>query len=125
MLSGSQDVKETGKPKRQTSKKKSVDDDDNDDIEKPTNGEEDNLGSLKSKKGTRARAKGRKPSKKKSEESDDDNDGDAGTDEDDDNDQVEKKPGQVTDSKQARGGKQSKKRVQSNQNSRSAKRKAK
>ncbi|KAK7261948.1 hypothetical protein RIF29_28272 [Crotalaria pallida] len=105
-LSGSQDVKETAKPKRQTSKKKGVDDND-DDIEKPTNGE------AEPKKGAKAGAKARKPppKKKKTEESDDADDGDAGSDEDDDNGQVEKK--------------QPKKRVQSNQNSRSTKRKAK
>ncbi|KAJ1395141.1 Ribosomal protein S13-like, H2TH, partial [Sesbania bispinosa] len=65
-LSGSLDVKGTGKPKRQTSKKTSVDDDNKDDIEKPTIGEGENMGSLKSKKGTKAGAKGRKPSKGKS-----------------------------------------------------------
>ncbi|XP_061348013.1 formamidopyrimidine-DNA glycosylase-like isoform X3 [Gastrolobium bilobum] len=125
---GSQDAKETGKPRRQASKKKiSIDDDNDDDTEKPTNGEEENLGSLKSKKRTNAGAEGRKPSKKKkSKESDDDNDGDAGTDDDVDSDQVEKKkPGQVTNSKQARGEKQLKKRVPSRQSSRSAGRKAK
>lgn len=126
-LSGSQDVKETGKSKRQTSKKTSVNDDNNDDIEKPTEVEDENLGSLKSKKGTKAGAKGRKPSKrKKSEESDDDNDdADADTDYDDDNEQVEKKPGQVTNRKQAKGEKQSKKRVQGSQNGRSTRSKAK
>ncbi|MED6222045.1 hypothetical protein PIB30_118509 [Stylosanthes scabra] len=116
-LSGSQDVKEIGKSRRQTSKKKSIDDDD-EDSEKPTNGEEDDSGSLKSKKLTKAGGGGRKPSKKKSEKSEYDNDGDASSDEsdDDDNDNVEnKKP----------GGKQSKKRVQRSQNSRSAKRKVK
>ncbi|TKY48057.1 Formamidopyrimidine-DNA glycosylase [Spatholobus suberectus] len=123
-LSGSLDVKETGKPKRQASKKVSVDDN-NDDTEKPTSGEEGNLGSLKSKKGTKAGAKGRKPSKKKrSGESDEDNDSDAGTDYD--SNQVEKKnQGKATNRKQAGGEKQSKKRVQSNQTSGSAKRKAK
>ncbi|KAL1298058.1 formamidopyrimidine-DNA glycosylase-like isoform X2 [Arachis hypogaea] len=114
-LSGSQDVKEIGKSRRQTSKKKSIDDDDEDN-EKPTNGEEDDLGSLKSKKAKKAGGGGRKPSKKKSEESDYDNDGDAGSDENDDNDNVEKKKP---------GGKQSKKRVQSSQNSRNARRKVK
>ncbi|XP_057458018.1 formamidopyrimidine-DNA glycosylase isoform X3 [Lotus japonicus] len=91
-LSGSQDVKETAKPKRQTSKKLKGADDNNDDIEKPTPGKEENSGTLKSKKGTKTGARGRKPSKrKKSEESEDDNDGDAATDEDDDMDQAEKK----------------------------------
>ncbi|KAK7325264.1 hypothetical protein VNO77_29423 [Canavalia gladiata] len=124
-LSGSQDVKDTGKARRQTSKKTSLNDDNSDGIEKPTIREEENLGSLKSKKRTKAGAKARKPSKKKkSGESDEDNGGDAGTDQD--KDQVEKKkPGQVADRKQAGGEKQSKKRVQSSQNSRSAKRKAK
>ncbi|KAK2425464.1 MUTM protein-1 [Trifolium repens] len=121
-LSGSQVLKETGKPRGKTSKKTSVDDDNNDDIENPTEKEDENLGSLKSKKETgKAGAKGKKPSKrKKTEESDDDNDGDAGAD-NDDSDQVEKKkPG-----KQAKGEKQSKKSVQGNQNSRSTRSKAK
>ncbi|KAG4972649.1 hypothetical protein JHK85_039070 [Glycine max] len=122
-LSGSLDVKETGKPnKRQASKKVRVDDD----TEKPTNGEVDDLGSVKSKKGTKAGAKGRKPSKKKkSGGSDEDKDSsDVGTDYD--SDQVEKKnPGNVASRKQAGGEKQSNRRVQSNQTSWSAKRKAK
>ncbi|KAK2371605.1 MUTM protein-1 [Trifolium repens] len=121
-LSGSQVLKETGKPRGKTSKKTSVDDDNNDDIENPTEKEDENLGSLKSKKETgKAGAKGKKPSKrKKTEESDDDNDGDTGAD-NDDSDQVEKKkPG-----KQAKGEKQSKKSVQGNQNSRSTRSKAK
>ncbi|CAJ2661396.1 unnamed protein product [Trifolium pratense] len=122
-LSGSQVLKETGKPRGKTSKKTSVDDDNNDDIENPTKNEDENLGSLKSKKETgKAGAKGKKPSKrKKTEESDNDNDdGDAGAD-NDDSDQVEKKkPG-----KQAKGEKQSKKSVQGNQNSRSTRSKAK
>ncbi|KAK7335999.1 hypothetical protein VNO80_28187 [Phaseolus coccineus] len=119
-LSGSIDVKKTGKPKRQASKKVSGDDD----TEKPTDGEEGDLGSVKSKKGTKAGAKGRKPAKKKkSEESDEDNDN-AGTD--CDTDQVEKKnPGSVTNRKEAGEEKLSKKRVQSNQTGRSSKRKAK
>ncbi|WJX74939.1 Formamidopyrimidine-DNA glycosylase [Trifolium repens] len=121
-LSGSQVLKETGKPRGKTSKKTSVDDDNNDDIENPTEKEDGNLGSLKSKKETgKAGTKGKKPSKrKKTEESDDDNDGDTGAD-NDDSDQVEKKkPG-----KQAKGEKQSKKSVQGNQNSRSTRSKAK
>ncbi|RDX62650.1 Formamidopyrimidine-DNA glycosylase, partial [Mucuna pruriens] len=123
-LSGCLDVKETGKPKKQASKKVSGNDN-NDDTEKPTTGEEGNLGSLKSKKGTKAGAKGRKPSKKKkSGKSDEDNDSDAGTDYD--SDQVERKNiGKATNRKQSGGEKQSKKRVQSNETSRSAKRKAK
>nr|XP_007150769.1 hypothetical protein PHAVU_005G1793001g [Phaseolus vulgaris]ESW22763.1 hypothetical protein PHAVU_005G1793001g [Phaseolus vulgaris] len=113
-LSGSIDVKETGKPKRQASKKVSGDDD----TEKPTDGEEGDLGNVKSKKGAKAGVKGRKPAiKKKSEESDEDNDSDA---------QVEKKnPGNVTNRKQVGEEKVSKKRVQSNQTGRSSKRKAK
>ncbi|XP_027340724.1 formamidopyrimidine-DNA glycosylase isoform X1 [Abrus precatorius] len=124
-LSGSLNVKETDKSKRQTSKKTSVDGDNNDDIEKPTTGEEGNFGSPKSKKGTKGGAKGRKPPKQiKSGENDVDNDGDAGTDYD--SDQVKKKKaGQVTNRKQVGGEKQSKKRVQSSQNSRNARRKAK
>lgn len=118
-LSGSQVLKETGKPRGKASKKTSVDDDNND-------GADENLESLKSKKGTKAEAKAKKPSKrKKTEESDDDNDGDAGTD-DDDSDQVEKKkPGSGTNRKQTKGEKQSKKRVQGNQSSRSTRSKAK
>ncbi|CAL0332344.1 unnamed protein product [Lupinus luteus] len=100
-LSGSQDVKETAKPRKQASKKKSVDDD----IDKPTNEE------AESKKGTKAGVKGRKPSKKKKPEERDDNDDGASTDEDGDNDQVEKM--------------KLKRRVQNSQNSRSTKRKAK
>lgn len=113
-LSGSIDVKKTGKPKRQASKKVSGDDD----TEKPTDGEEGDLGNVKSKKGAKAGAKGRKSAmKKKSEESDEDNDSDA---------QVEKKnPGNVTNRKQVGEEKVSKKRVQSNQTGRSSKRKAK
>ncbi|XP_019448079.1 PREDICTED: formamidopyrimidine-DNA glycosylase isoform X3 [Lupinus angustifolius] len=105
-LSGSQEVKETAKPRKQALKKKSVDDDNND-IEKPTNGE------AESKKGKKAGVKGKKPSKKKKPEESDDNDGGAGAgaDEDGDNDQVEKM--------------KLKKRVQNSQNSRSTKRKAK
>lgn len=123
-LSGSLDGKETGKPKRQASKKGRVDYHD-DNTEKPTTGEEGNLVSLKSKKGAKAGAKGRKPSKQKNlEESDEDNDSDAGSGYD--SDQVEKKnTGKATNGKQAAGEKQSKKRVQSNQTSRNAKRKAK
>lgn len=118
-LSGSQVLKETGKPRGKASKKTSVDDDNND-------GADENLESLKSKKGTKAEAKAKKPSKrKKTEESDDDNDGNAGTD-DDDSDQVEKKkPGSGTNRKQTKGEKQSKKRVQGNQSSRSTRSKAK
>ncbi|XP_045806975.1 formamidopyrimidine-DNA glycosylase isoform X2 [Trifolium pratense] len=124
-LSGTQVLKETGKPRGKTSKKTSVDDDNNDDIENPTKNEDENLGSLKSKKETgKAGAKGKKPSKrKKTEESDNDNDnddGDAGAD-NDDSDQVEKKkPG-----KQTKGEKQPKKSVQGSQNSRSTRSKAK
>ncbi|CAJ1955040.1 unnamed protein product [Sphenostylis stenocarpa] len=121
-LSGSIDVKEVGKPKRQASKKQGADDD----TEKPTDREEGNLGSVKSKKGTKAGARGRKPAKKKkSGESDEDNDSsDAGTD--CDTDQVEKKnTGNATGRKQVGGEKPSKKRVQSNQTGRSSKRKAK
>ncbi|XP_027926114.1 formamidopyrimidine-DNA glycosylase isoform X4 [Vigna unguiculata] len=112
-LSGSVDVKETGKTKRQASKKASA----ADDTEKPTDGKE--------KKGAKAGAKGRKPAKKKKpEESDEDNDSDAGTD--GDTDQVAKKnSGNVTNSKQVGEEKLSKKRVQSNQTGRSSKRKAK
>ncbi|KAK7402346.1 hypothetical protein VNO78_14543 [Psophocarpus tetragonolobus] len=114
-LSGSLDLKETGKPKRKASNKVNVDDN-NDDTEKPTNGEE-NLGSVKSKKGTKSGTKGRKPSKKrKSGETDEDNDSDAGTDYD--SDQVEKRnSGNATNRKQ-------KKRIESNQAGRSTKRKA-
>ncbi|GAU27819.1 hypothetical protein TSUD_113990 [Trifolium subterraneum] len=43
-LSGSQVLKETGKPRGKTSKKTSVDDDNNDDIENPTKKEDENLG---------------------------------------------------------------------------------
>ncbi|XP_020226298.1 formamidopyrimidine-DNA glycosylase isoform X7 [Cajanus cajan] len=122
-LSGSLDVKETGKPKRQSSKKVSVENN-NDDTEKQTNGEEGNLGSLKSKKGTKAGARGRRPSKKKkSGESDEDNDNDAGTEYD--SDEFERNPGKATNRKQAGGEKQTNKRVQSNHTSRSSKRKAK
>ncbi|KAK7270653.1 hypothetical protein RJT34_25964 [Clitoria ternatea] len=123
-LSGSSDVRETGKPRRKTSKKSGADDDNNDDIEKPTIGEEENLETLKPKKVTKAGTKGRKPSKKKKAgESDEDNDAD-GSDYNNDQDE-KKKPGQTTNKKQAGAEKQSKKRVQSNQNSRNAKRKAK
>ncbi|XP_058780458.1 formamidopyrimidine-DNA glycosylase isoform X2 [Vicia villosa] len=114
-LSGPQKLKETGETKGKTSKKAKVDDDNNDDIENPTKKEDQNSG----KKGAKAGAKGRKPSKrKKTDESDEDNDDDAGTDNDDDSDQVEKK-------KPAPAKKQSKKSVQSNQNSRSTRGKAK
>ncbi|CAK8535645.1 unnamed protein product [Lathyrus sativus] len=114
-LSGPQKLKETGKARGKTSKKAKGDDDNNDDIVNPTKKEDQNLG----KKGAKAGAKGRKPSKrKKTEESDDDNDGDADTDNDDDSDQVEKK-------KPAPANKQSKKSVQSNQNSKSTRSKAK
>ncbi|XP_052726555.1 formamidopyrimidine-DNA glycosylase isoform X4 [Vigna angularis] len=120
-LSGSIDVKETGKTKRQASKKVST----ADDTEKPTDSKEGDLGSVKSKKGAKAGAKGRKPAKKKKpEESDEDNDSDSGTD--CDTDQVVKKnPGNVTNRKQVGEEKLSKKRVQSNQTGRSSKRKAK
>jgi len=119
-LSGSIDVKETGKPKRQASKKVSGDDD----TDKQTDGEEGDK-VVKSKKGTKTGAKGRKPArKKKSEESDEDNDSDAGKD--CDTDKVEKKnPGNVTNRKQVGEEKLSKKRVPSNQTGRSSKRKAK
>ncbi|KAF7814389.1 formamidopyrimidine-DNA glycosylase isoform X4 [Senna tora] len=124
-LSGSQDVKEAGKPKRQTSKRKNGGDDANDeDTEEPTK-KEKNLASLKSKKGTNAGGKSRKQSKKKKSE---ESDGHADTDDndDDDNDEAEKKKQNVvTNSKQAKGEKQSKKRVQTSQNSKNAKRKAK
>ncbi|XP_054784953.1 LOW QUALITY PROTEIN: formamidopyrimidine-DNA glycosylase [Prosopis cineraria] len=130
-LSGSQNVKEAGKPKRRTLKKKE-DDEDGGDTEEPAK-EEKNLGSLKSKKGTKAGGKGRKQSKKnKLEESDDDEDSNDDNDEigaaaaDDDNDQTEeKKPNQVTKSKQAKGEKKSNKRAHASQNSKNAKRKVK
>ncbi|XP_014501870.1 formamidopyrimidine-DNA glycosylase isoform X2 [Vigna radiata var. radiata] len=120
-LSGSADVKETGKTKRQASKKVST----ADDTEKPTDSKEGDLGSVKSKKGAKAGAKGRKPAKKqKPEESDENNDSDAGTD--CDTDQVVKKnAGNVTNRKRVGEEKLSKKRVQSNQTGRSSKRKAK
>ncbi|XP_047171872.1 formamidopyrimidine-DNA glycosylase isoform X1 [Vigna umbellata] len=120
-LSGSVDIKETGKTKTQASKKVST----ADDTETPTDSKEGDLGSVKSKKGAKAGAKGRKPAKKKKpEESDEDNDSDSGTD--CDTDQVVKKnPGIVTNRKQVGEEKLSKKRVQSNQTGRSSKRKAK
>ncbi|KAI4329359.1 hypothetical protein L6164_021630 [Bauhinia variegata] len=116
-LDGLKETKEAAKPRRQTSEKKTE--------------------SLKPKKGTKGKSQVRKSSKKKKpEESDDDDDdgvgyagtddddnddGDAATDDDDDDDdQVEKKkPGKV----KAKGVKQSKRRVQSSQNNKNAKRK--
>ncbi|XP_028779147.1 formamidopyrimidine-DNA glycosylase isoform X1 [Neltuma alba] len=135
-LSGSQDVKEAGKPKRRTSKKNKGEDDDNDDdTEKPAK-EEKNAGSQKSKKGTKGGGKGRNQSKKnKSKESDDEdddnddeNDDNGETDaaaDDDDDEAGKKKANPLTKSKQAKGEKKSNKRAPASQNSKNAKRKVK
>ncbi|KAL2332484.1 hypothetical protein Fmac_020065 [Flemingia macrophylla] len=122
-LSGSIDVKETGKRKRQSSKKVDVEHNSDDPEKQTTYGEDRNLGSLKSKKGTKAGAKSRKPSQTKKSGESEDTDSDADTE--NDSDEVEKNPSKVTNRKQAGGEKQTKKRVQSSQTSRSANRKAK
>ncbi|KAK9281236.1 hypothetical protein L1049_004131 [Liquidambar formosana] len=129
-LSGTQAARAPGKPKRPTSKKSAGwDEEDDGNVDAPASEEEENIGSVKSKKGQNPKGGSKKiPEKRKSKESDDDEDDDDDDNDDDDNDEdgaQKKKRANVTKNKQTKVESTSKKKVQTSQRSKKSKKKAK
>ncbi|XP_059456830.1 formamidopyrimidine-DNA glycosylase-like isoform X2 [Corylus avellana] len=123
-LSGNQAAKAVGEPKKRTSKKKGGGKDDSDE---PANKEEEIIESDELKKGPKPRGRTKKPlMKRKIEDSDDDEGGDndigGAAAADSDSDEVQKKKMKKATSK---AEKASKRKVQTSQNSKKAKKKAK
>ncbi|PON90064.1 Formamidopyrimidine-DNA glycosylase [Trema orientale] len=125
-LSGNQGAKELSKQRKQSNRGKGNQDGSDEDVDEPETDEDNIAETIKGKKGRKPRGQVKKklPAKRKSEESDDEENDDANDDDDDDDKIQNKRSKKLTYDKQSKAGKTTKKKVQSNQNSKNPKKKS-